>query len=576
MSKLGNDTPPRFQFWTSCGLRQTTIRRGRHINTGGNLVLFLNCLDPFPCSSIDPTLKITLMQSSMITSLPNEIHLEIFHALNNINSNSSINARIVSQVCRGWRRLSLSMSTLWTHIVISETSVDPRINFDDPYTVDEAQGSSVFPWVSTLLRRSGSRAIDISIDLQFEQRFPPTMSKDMNQSHFPWRLSHSLLLSRILAVNAHRIRTFEICSNKWQSIQGLEASLIDVPMPLLKSWTMTQENAQWGHVFHSDLESDTAMPAIECAPGVEPSAELGAKMYPNLRILTLQGTFQNWAQLIPRHLVELNLEYLPVNRRPTYNQLRALLLGNQSTLESLTLWDATPFAGEQGKIVLPKLQTLSLGFSFLDAAISLTTYLELPSLTNLEIHDMTKHNISNFINAQAYRWTLLLLGDLYLRMINHWPVKQITHLILRSPFFELPEYDRFDEACLQQRGDKVPIPILLEFLFNCSSLKELHLIDPDQASLRALVTVSPVDHKNSPGPFLVCSSLDLLRIEISSMFSPLKHGLLTDRKHDRVTPREIETVELEICNERDEALWPALSGLNKARKVSVNGHELQL
>ncbi|KAJ3837707.1 hypothetical protein F5878DRAFT_621699 [Lentinula raphanica] len=345
-------------------------------------------------------------------------------------------------------------------------------------------------------------------------------------------------------------------------------------MPLLKSWTMTQENAQWGHVFHSDLESDTAMPAIECAPGVEPSAELGAKMYPNLRILTLQGTFQNWAQLIPRHLVELNLEYLPVNRRPTYNQLRALLLGNQSTLESLTLWDATPFAGEQGKIVLPKLKTLSLGFSFLDAAISLTTYLELPSLTNLEIHDMTKHNISNFINAQAYRWTLLLLGDLYLRMINHWPVKQITHLILRSPFFELPEYDRFDEACLQQRGDKVPIPILLEFLFNCSSLKELHLIDPDQASLRALVTVSPVDHKNSPGPFLVCSSLDLLRIEISSMFSPLKHGLLTDRKHGRVTPREIETVELEICNERDEALWSALSGLNKARKVSVNGHEL--
>ncbi|KAJ3728445.1 hypothetical protein C8R42DRAFT_716374 [Lentinula raphanica] len=169
------------------------------------------------------------------------------------------------------------------------------------------------------------------------------------------------------------------------------------------------------------------------------------------------------------------------------------------------------------------------------------------------------------------------LDDCYWHMIEYLPLNQITKLILRSSYHELSAFGRFDEACLRQRGDSVPeVPILLKFLSNCSSLKELHLIDPNEASLRALVTVYPENPNNSSGLFLVCSSLDLLRIEIPRKTFPSKldYRSLTDRKHDIVAPRRIETVELEFYQREDEGLWPALSELNRTRKtVFVNEHE---
>ncbi|KAJ3834287.1 hypothetical protein F5878DRAFT_664909 [Lentinula raphanica] len=296
----------------------------------------------------------------------------------------------------------------------------------------------------------------VLIDLEFEE------SEDVDQSNILWRPAHAVLLSRILAANTHRLRTFEISSNIWQPIEGLASSLIDVPMPFLQSWTVIREKAQWGREFSSDLQSDAVTRAIECAPGATPSAELSDKMYPNLRVLTLQGTYQRWAQLIPRHLVELNLKHLPRNRRPTFNQLKIFLLGNQSILESL----------HNGNITLPKLRTLSLGFNSksVSAERSLMTYLVLPKLLNLEIYDLADYNPSNITDdadediLSMLSW--LGLDDCYWHMIEYLPLNQITKLILRSSYHELSAFDRFDEACLRQRGDSVPeVPKILIQLF---------------------------------------------------------------------------------------------------------------
>ncbi|KAJ3756911.1 hypothetical protein EV360DRAFT_84523 [Lentinula raphanica] len=275
----------------------------------------------------------------------------------------------------------------------------------------------------------------VLIDLEFEE------SEDVDQSNIPWRPAHAVLLSRILAANTHRLRTFEISSNIWQPIEGLASSLIDVPMPFLQSWTVMREKAQWGREFSSDLQSDAVTRAIECAPGATPSAELSDKMYPNLRVLTLQGTYQRWAQLIPRHLVELNLKHLPRNRRPTFNQLKIFLLGNQSILESyITVWAADPLRlrSDQGNITLPKLRTLSLGFNSksVSAERSLMTYLVLPKLLNLEIYDLADYNPSNITDdadediLSMLSW--LGLDDCYWHMIEYLPLNQITKLILRS------------------------------------------------------------------------------------------------------------------------------------------------
>ncbi|KAJ3740551.1 hypothetical protein DFH05DRAFT_1559725 [Lentinula detonsa] len=513
-----------------------------------------------------------------ILSLPNEIQLEILHALNDSNEtkiSKQETLRAVSQVCSRWRILSLSTSVFWTYIFICETSVDLGINFDDPYTVDETHAFRTFPWVSTLLHRSGSQPIDVSIDLQSEA-FNPAFPEAENQSNFSWHPSHAVILSRILAAQATRLRTVEILSEVWQPIQGLAAALVDVPMPLLQTWTVTRDNAQWGHQLYSDLDIDAdSMSAIECTPGIQPSAELSSRMYPNLRVLTLQGVPQHWNQVIPRNLVELDLEYLPVNRRPNYEELKNLLLGSQFSLQSLTLWAAAPLGEGRGKINLPNLKTLSLGFSFLNAAIGLTTHLELPSLRTLEIYDMTHQNPFNFDDEYDVRRTFLLLEDFYWHMIDHWPLRQITSLTLRSPSFNLLEYDELDEAFAGHREIDAPLPMLITFLMHCSSLKNLHLIDPDSSSFRALVTVSPVDHQNVPGPILVCSSLDLLHIEITKgnqsihlaeVFSPTKYWA----GGQRVAPRAIGTIALDVPSGWGTILRSALSDINLAQKILLN------
>ncbi|KAJ3997308.1 hypothetical protein F5050DRAFT_1445718 [Lentinula boryana] len=513
-----------------------------------------------------------------ILSLPNEIQLEIFHALNDSNEtkiSKQDTLRAVSQVCSRWRILSLSTSVFWTYILICETSVDLGINFDNPYTVDETHAFWTFPWVSTLLHRAGSQPIDVSIDLQSEA-FNPAFPEAENQSNFSWNPSHAVILSRILAAQATRLRTVEIVSEVWQPIQGLAAALVNVPMPLLQTWTVTRDNAQWGHQLYSDLDIDAGISAIECTPGIQPSAELSSRMYPNLRVLTLQGVPQNWNQVIPRNLVELDLEYLPVNRRPNYEELKNLLLGSQFSLQSLTLWAAAPLGEGRGKINLPNLKTLSLGFSFLNAVISLTTHLELPSLLSLEIYDMTHQNPSNFVNEYELRRTLVLLEDFYWHMIDHWPLRQITSLTLRSPSFNLLDYDELDEAFAGQREIDTPLPILITFLMHCSSLRNLHLIDPDSSSLRALGTVSPVDHQNVPGPILVCSSLDLLHIEITrgdlhldEVFSPKKYWV----GGQDVAPRAIDTIALDVPSGCGTILRSALSAVNLAQKILLKEDE---
>ncbi|KAJ3855007.1 hypothetical protein EV368DRAFT_80083 [Lentinula lateritia] len=496
----------------------------------------------------------------MIISLPNEIQLEIFYALHSSDATQIVKQdtlHAVSHVCRRWRHLSTSTSIFWTYILVKKRSVDLSVHFDDPVLVEETHTSLIFPWVSTLLRRSGTKPIDVRITLQ-SNSFNPSWSEARNWSQFSWSPGHAVILSRILATHAARLRTVEILSDVWQPIQDLGAALVDVPMPLLQAWDVTRDYLHWSYPAHNDLELDATMPAIECPLRINPSTELNARMYPNLRILTLQGVPQNWDRLIPRNLVELDLKYVPLNRRPDPEALRALLLGSQFSLQSLTLWAAAPLRGDHVKITLPNLKTLSLGFSFLHTAINLTTYLEVPNLSSLEIYDMTNNEDS-----------VLMTEDLYMHMIDHWPLKQLTQLTLRSPSFPESDYDDLEDAFAEYREVDSPLPILLNFLLQCSSVKKVHFIDPDIASLRALVTVSPVNHQGFPGQTLACSSLDLLQIETS----PAQFVALDDEfsRHNEswfgVAPRAVDTILLDVLPGCEYKLRSFLSTYHLAGQV---------
>ncbi|KAJ4475670.1 hypothetical protein J3R30DRAFT_580189 [Lentinula aciculospora] len=529
---------------------------------------------PFDPNRNHPFQAMFYMKSSTILALPNEIQLKIFYALHNSKEtqiSKQDHLRAVSQVCNRWRELTLCTSIFWTYIFITESSVDLRTPFDDPYTVDRTHVFRIVPWVYTLLYRSGLQPIDVCINLQSEH-FDPALSEAQNQANFPWCAGHAIILSRLLVAQAARIRTVDILSEVWQPMQYLVEGLVGVPMPVLQTWSVTRDNPQWGHQLSSDLEMDSSMFAMECPFGIKPSADLSVEMYPKLHGLILQGVPQNWSQLIPRNLVELDLEYIPVDCRPTYEELKVILLGNQFSLQSLTLWAAAPPVGGYDTITLHNLKTLSLGFSFFDAAISLTTYLEVPSLINLEIYDMSHQNSSNFGDGHSVMTAMCLLEDFYLHMIDRWPLRQITQLTLRSPFFKVSDYDDLVDAFARQQEDDVPIPVLLKLLLHCLSLNVFHLIDPDIASLRSLVTVSPMDHQNFPVHILPCASLNLLHIEIMPGQSLPLDKLLQPNAYwgggkIDLPLRAVDTVQLDVPFGCKSTLWSFLGVLNSTQEM---------
>ncbi|KAE9394347.1 hypothetical protein BT96DRAFT_194756 [Gymnopus androsaceus JB14] len=512
--------------------------------------------------------------SSTIVSLPNELQLDIFHALHDSDVDklaNQDNLRTVTNVCRHWRQLAVNTSAFWTFIFVDENSVDLKFPFVDAYAVDGIGALHVFPWIVTLLQRSGVQPIDICVNLRSDY-FDPALTEYQNQAAFPWNIGHVLLLSRILGAHAARFRTVEIFSELWQPIQGIATALVGVPMPLLEVWNVTRGNFQWGHRFDTDLDSGACMPAIECPVGMSPSEELNTVMYPRLRAITLQGVLQNWSQLIPRNLVSLDLSYIPLHSRPTAWELKALLLASQFSLESLSLWAATPISVVGEKITLPNLTFLSLGVSFPDTTQGLADYLDIPSLRRLELYDMTHQNPSNFADGQAMYNTTWSLFEFLLHMVGVWPMRKLTHLTLRSPSFHLSDLDDVDAAFadgeLLEEGD-LPVPLVL--LFSCSSLKNLRIIDPDLGILRALV--SPVRHKDIPSGVLAVPSLELLQIETTNLaylgefFQRNTHWCRCPP--GGVTPRSVDSILLDVPPEWGGLLRTLVT--NNTAKEILNG-----
>ncbi|KAF5387539.1 hypothetical protein D9757_006546 [Collybiopsis confluens] len=480
--------------------------------------------------------------SASISSLPSELLLDIFRNVQSGPLGAKYDIVHVSRVCRLWRDLSLSASAFWSSISVDRASVCSDLRSVDPYTASE---SEVFPWVTTLLHRSGRQLLDVEINMEGARFDRSRIGSDYVYS-FIWTTKHSIVLSRLLAPHASRLRTVTITSETWRPVPFLAICLVGMPMSSLKEWhcDVTQLSPPSDYEFVPDADGNTFISALEAPHDtrgvVEVSAEgYGAEIYPNLTVLCLYGVVQRWNSLLPCNLVELSLEYIPVQNRPSYRDLRAFLLANERSLESLRLWAA--ISVESGSnFTLSNLRTLSIGFMYPEEAVSFASKLSLPKLTDLEIYDMTARDPQNFQSARMMLATTILL-QLYLVMISQWPLSQLQHLTLRSSTFPIAPFEELDVA--HTDGHASPfVPVFLSFLLQCSSLQRLRLVDPDKTTLRALVTpvyISGVDEAPLP-----CMTLEELVIncerfeDVRSFF--LRNSLcalsqtIVTRKIDRI------------------------------------------
>ncbi|KAJ3850519.1 hypothetical protein EV368DRAFT_84468 [Lentinula lateritia] len=472
------------------------------------------------------------MAAAFVLFMPNEIQLEIFHAVHDAGDT----VRPVSQVCRLWRELTVNTSTFWTGISVNISSIDQEVAVDNPYTMEFCRILEVFPWPATLLRRSGFQPIDISINLDSDL---DTTTSSHDIVNVPWVTGYAVVLARFLAFHAVRFRHVEIVSDNLHPVCYLSQALFDMPMPLLEQWSVILDKPRL------TVLPPTPAPSIFQRPvRIDRSIEPARTLYPKLASLSIHGVTYDWEQFIPRNLVTLDLGNLLFS----YDEFKSLLVHSKFTLQSLTvsamaLNIPAQHVSSDDRITLPNLHFLAVGITFDLTASLLATQLDVPNLLCLEIHDITAQSERTW-NTDHY------LQRFYLHIIANWPLKQLTHLTLGSAHCPM---DPANLLVLQQdfeagRGPSCFPSVLTTLFFNCTGLKNLRLLEPDSTTLKSLNVAVNLQDKG-PG-ILPSSSLDFLHIEtqnyreLAQFLAQVK--IYADLDSARIIARFIPTILLDI------------------------------
>ncbi|KIK54853.1 hypothetical protein GYMLUDRAFT_264426 [Collybiopsis luxurians FD-317 M1] len=443
----------------------------------------------------------------------------------------------------------------------------------------------LFKSFPTLRKFCGELPLDVHMDIISPAALNQKGSEAQIAPLFPWDIAHSLVLGGILAARAYKIKCLTISSEIYHPIAALLRVLAGRVMPLLERLECSRNKNLSSHFEQSDLPPP-CFSLLQALDGVIPSPQLNARGFPELHHVALSGIPHVWSQFIPRHnLVSLSLEYLPLNRRPTYFELKNMLLSSQQTLQRLKLWVVAPDPedglGSQGKIILPQLKELSIGFAFPEYYIFLIEHLEVPSLVSFELCQMPYQFPDNDYVSRA-----LFLGA----VIKALPLRQITHLTLRGTSFCPENLDELDHCFFKKEEHQNP-PLMFTFFFSCPPVRFLRLIDCDQSTLHCLATPLYISDV-SPSGLFPCSILEQLEIQTDNLDNIThffkRDAFWTNTTADLVLPRTLGALLLDVPPEwgtklRDlmtgnaaELAWNTRSGYFEVEDAGVVGNLMEL
>ncbi|KAJ3842790.1 hypothetical protein F5878DRAFT_606670 [Lentinula raphanica] len=143
----------------------------------------------------------------------------------------------------------------------------------------------------------------------------------------------------------------------------------------------------------------------------------------------------------------------------------------------------------------------------------------------------------------------------YTRILESWPLQQLTHLKFQRPQLPgEPSQTNLGQLYKDFKAGQPPLasrtPPLFNTLFSrCQSLERLHLVDPDVHTLMSLAI--PVVPEGEQLGILPCYHLDCLHISTSNL-SSLSLFLIVMKPYtetgfsSRLRPRSIPTILLDV------------------------------
>lgn len=416
-------------------------------------------------------------QPSPISTLPNELLLEVFHILTFDVKASNVVPATLSHVSQLWRDLVLHTSGLWTKVLVVE-DLGPGIT----------EFRKTIHRVQFFLAHSAARALDLHIELR-------TYHNDyvMGDPDHPFHTTVDQFrectrsISSSLVPHLWRIKSFNLECDEFKSVCDIQSGLPFVPMTMLEDLRVHQAYEEQN--FENFSEDTIEMAGISIPLGPRFMEE---EMYPKLRSAVMTAIPIDWQCFCPKRLHTLEISFLPMQARPDGETLRQILLANEPSLKSLTLHGAGPVDDAPTPYVMSNLRHLDLGYAYPSELINFVKCLRVPSLVTLGIRDLRR--IVTFATERRNLHYDHSTSTLFQAIVDEFPLHQVKQLELRHVSF-MPEYGLlplYPEVQIIPNRALLPIPVTsLRFLCKLTALKSLTIVNPDPGTLHALNYLPP-------------------------------------------------------------------------------------
>ncbi|CAK5266864.1 unnamed protein product [Mycena citricolor] len=265
-----------------------------------------------------------------------------------------------SHVCHRWRLVALSTGSLWTKLELT-------------FPTSPAQITRTMTWI----QRSRHHSLDITLDLRDEE-----WDFESEERH-GFSAADMVSVLRLLSPVMRRWRRVEVLTDTWAPMftfltytHGMGASL-----PKLESLHLARCNeyfARKGEVFEPAALGEHV--ALFDAGGI----------LPKLREVQLTGVHINWSHHPFLNLTKLDFKYQAADVMPTIAQF-ASILATSPALETLSIVGHAPqlLDTDTEIIKLAHLRNFTFGFVDVSHAIRFLSLLDIPSLRNFSLEDVS-------------------------------------------------------------------------------------------------------------------------------------------------------------------------------------------
>ena len=325
-----------------------------------------------------------------INDLPPEILANIFRfvAWSATKASNRMKSRLwLTWVCRHWRSVAISDSTIWNVIWI----------WNDP----------PFEQTSVWLDRAGAAPLDMRI-----------LESANNESGKFTGADMTMLLDKIF-VKLSQIRMFVVVVENWPPILVLLDKLSQFGR---EGMTMNLER------FEVHRSGNTY---VQLGPGYQPGAHrlpiklFGEASYPHLTYLCLNGLHIDWANSQLSNLTALDLRRMPLEVSPNLTRFRHMLQCSPN-LFKLSLDGAGPSVQPPldlglDPVSLPRLRILVLGDFSLHYGLYVFAQIDTSCVRDLTLMNMTGEDYTPFVAAIISRFSRVQILTLYTFEVDDSP-----------------------------------------------------------------------------------------------------------------------------------------------------------